>query len=79
MQGRTPYKDEKRKAVFEIMDKFPDANTRALARIVYRDLPEYFSDCEAARCYIRSYRGQHGIACRKTYTITKYYKNVPVA
>lgn len=74
--GRTPYLDAKRKAVFEQMDLFPDAPTKQLARIIYKQSPEFFLDLEACRTYVRRYRGQCGNASRDETKIRTYYKPI---
>lgn len=74
--GRTPYSDIKRKIVFEYMDNYPGIPSNTLARILYRDMPEYFRNKEAARSYIRRYRGTTGKWHRAMTKITKYYQNV---
>jgi hypothetical protein len=71
----TPYEIERRKLVVEYLNKYPDAPSRQLARMLNRDLPEYFSTIEYARGYIRQYRGTRGVRCRKNMSFTKYYKH----
>ena len=73
MEGRTPYYDLKRQIVFDLLDKFPDASTNMLAKIVHRDNPGFFKDREAARCYIRGYKGALGDKQRETYKVRKYF------
>lgn len=71
----TPYQIQRRKLVCEYLDKYPDAPTKQLARMLVRDLPEYFNDIEKARGYLRCYRGAMGAYIRKSIIFTKYYKN----
>jgi hypothetical protein len=71
----TPYQIERRKVIIKYLDKFPDAPTRLLARILVRDEPEYFKDIEYARDILRVYRGQQGPRGRKTMKFNKYFKH----
>lgn len=67
---------ERQKLVFKYLDKYPDVASKQLARMIYNAAPGYFKDVEAARGYIRYYRGRNGIKSRKEITITKYLKDV---
>lgn len=79
MEGRTPYWDIKRKVIFEHLEKFKDVPSNAVAKILFRDYPEYFKDKESARSVIRRYRGKSGIKDRSHVKITKYFQNVSMA
>lgn len=54
----------------ELIDEFPKAGTRTLARILYKRFPTAFMDVEDARNIIRCHRGEHGSATTtRTYEI----------
>ena len=72
----TPFQIERRKMMCIYMDKFPNASTRMLARIIYKEHPEFFNKFEHVRTMIREYRGSNGNYHRKAMRFTKYYKNV---
>ncbi len=76
MEGRTPYWDTKRKAVFEVLEQFPDSPTRQTARIIYNKYPEYFRDYEECRAYVRRYRGQSGGYHRDTIKEKRFFKPI---
>jgi hypothetical protein len=76
MPGNKPYFEIKRKAIFDILDKFPDTPSRTLAKILKRDNSELFKDIESARSSIRAYRGKNGKSQREGYRIIKYYQDV---
>lgn len=78
MSNNIPYLVIKRKVVFDLLDKFPDAPTRTLARILYKDNTCFFKDYEDARLIIRRYRGQNGASNRKDITFRKYFKEIKV-
>lgn len=69
-----PYQIERRKVIIKYLDRFPDAPTRLLARILVRNEPAYFKDIEFARDILRVYRGQHGARGRVTMKFNKYFK-----
>jgi hypothetical protein len=71
---KSPYFSLKRQIIFDLLDKFPDASTRVLAKIAYRDNPAFFKDIEDARSIIRVYRGQSGNKLREEIKMKKYYK-----
>jgi hypothetical protein len=74
MKGRTPYNDAKREFFLEYLKKYPDTSSRTLARMIYRDGPEFFKDEEAARQVVRRYRGKCGDYARKTIKLNQYYQ-----
>lgn len=76
MKGRTPYYDLKRKAVLDLLEKFPDTGSRTIAKILKRDNPEIFRDIEDARGFIRRYRGQSGKYHREAVKLNQYFKHV---
>lgn len=58
----------------EYLQKYPDAATRTLARMIFRDNPEIFNTYEAARSNIRFYRGATGEKKRKSLTDKTYLR-----
>lgn len=56
-----------RQVCTELLDKFPDAPTRTLASIAYRDNSKLWSSEESVRCYIRKMRGQVGASMKATH------------
>ena len=64
----------KRKVILDLLEKYPDTSTRALARIVIRDHSVFFKDYEEARVHLRIYKGQSGEKLRKAVKMRKYYK-----
>ena len=56
----TPYYIIKIKLVTDHLDKYPESGSLTIARILYRDYPEYFISVENARDLIRYRRGAHG-------------------
>ena len=48
------------KLLTDLLDKFPDVPTNQLARILYRDYPEFYNSKEHARSQIRYLRGTDG-------------------
>ena len=67
------YKDIKRKITFGVLEKYPDAPSNALAKMIYKNNPEFFTDKEHARTYIRLYRGKLGKIHRDGMQMRKYY------
>ena len=74
-RGNHAYQLIKRKVLFAALEKYKDAPSNAIAKILYRDSPKFFANKEQARTQIRIYRGTHGKHSRNTITTTKYYKN----
>jgi hypothetical protein len=74
--GRSPYLEEKRKILFAHLEKFPESGSHTVAKILYRDFPEFFTSREEARLCVRRYRGKAGNQHREVIRITKYYQNV---
>lgn len=70
----SPYRRERRKLIIGYLDRYPDAPSRTLARMIFRDIPEYFRDEEHARSMIRIYRGKSGSEIREKVKFNKYYK-----
>jgi hypothetical protein len=71
----TEYHRLRRNILFSYLDKYPDAPSRTLARMIFRDNPFYFHSIEDARKYVRVYRGTAGKLHRLTIRETKYYKH----
>jgi len=71
----TPYAKLKRSIVLDHLEKFPDAGSRTIARILFRDFPKLFLSEEEARTPVRMYRGVNGKHHRNVVKMTKYYKN----
>lgn len=49
----------------ELLTEFPEANSKTLARIAYRDNKEVFMDVESARGIVRYHRGAKGDESRE--------------
>lgn len=62
------------KIVNEHLDKYPDAGSNTIARILYRDYPDFFIDKENARTVIRIRRGASGERNRKVLKDRRYVK-----
>jgi len=78
-QGNHTYRLIKRKILFAALEKYgKDTPSNAIAKILYRDYPEFFTSKEMARGHIRLYRGKSGKDHRNTIVTTKYYKNEKV-
>ena len=50
----------------ELIDQFPTAYTRTLARILYKKYPTLYIDVEDARKTIRNHRGEGGATSKQT-------------
>ena len=74
--GLTEFYKIRQKIIFEYLDKYPDAPSNQLARMLYRDHPLVFPTQEMARRKIRYYRGKSGEHNRKHLATKKYLKNV---
>ena len=61
---------------YDILDEFPDATTRALARILYRDNPEVYNSTEHARSLLNAYRGTCGGRLRNRIKSNKHFKTM---
>ena len=59
---------------YDILDKFPDASTNALARILYRDNPKIYNSHDHARTLVRLYRGSTGNRLRNKIKANKHFK-----
>ena len=68
------YDDIRRKEAFKYFEKFANVPTRTLTRILMKDLPLFFNDWEAARRYVRYWRGQCGEKDRKKLSTKKFMK-----
>ena len=62
------------KIVTEYLEKFPDAQTLTLARLIYADNKEVFSDVESVRSRIRYHRGSTGVRDRKALKSEKFIR-----
>ena len=65
-----------RKLTIEALEKFPDAETRTIARYLFYNYPTVFLSIETARDKVRYFRGTAGNSNRKklkdkTYVIDK--------
>lgn len=76
MNYRSPYFQLRRKILFEHLDKYKDASSHSIARILVRDYPEYFKDREMARGLVRIYRGVSGKYHRERVKSNQYFKDV---
>jgi len=74
-RNHSPYQIIKRRAVLDLLEKYPNASIRSLARIAVAELPEYFNDIEQARSFIRTYTGSMGKKNRKNTKFKKYFRN----
>lgn len=54
------------------MEKYKDTSNRSLAKIMYRDYPEFFINTEYARSMIRLYKGKSGSTNKKRLRETKF-------
>lgn len=59
---RTPYHELRGKIINEHLDRFPDAGSLTIAKIIFRDYPEWFPNVEHVRSLIRLRRGKCGKA-----------------
>jgi len=75
-QVLNPYFEIRRKLITDLFDKFPELSIRGVARILWRDHPEFFNSPEHTRSTVRVLRGVNGKHNKKTYKFTKYYKDV---
>jgi len=71
--GQSPYHKIRRDIVLEYLENYKECPSRMIARIMFRNKPEFFKDVEAARKMVRIYRGQAGNRSRKLTRLTKYY------
>jgi hypothetical protein len=69
------YHKTKREVIFSYLDRFPDAASNCLARMIYKAEPILFASKEQVRSTIRTYRGAHGKHNREGVKMTKYYKH----
>ena len=60
--------------VFEALDKFPDTPTLTLAKLIYKDNKEIFTNVDVCRSMIRYYRGQAGNNNLKKLSTKEYVK-----
>ena len=74
--GLNPYMKLKQKIVFTYMDKFPEAPSNQIAKILFRDNPTIFRSSEQARRIIRYYRGKSGALNLRKLKTKKYLKDV---
>ena len=68
------FKEERRKIVFEVFDKYPDLPNLTTAKILFGKYPGFFADVESARRYVRRYRGKAGSGDREKLVIKKYFR-----
>jgi hypothetical protein len=65
---------QRNKIINEHLDKYPDAGSNTIARIIYRDYPEFFMGVEKVRSLIRYKRGANGKLSREQLTDRRYVK-----
>jgi hypothetical protein len=75
MYCRTHFHQLRSKLAFECFEKYKNTSTRAMSRILFNELPEYFSSVEAARTYVNFYRGTSGKYNRDYVKNKKFFKN----
>lgn len=68
------FKAKRREILFQIFDKYPNLSNRGTAILLCRDYPEYFSDVESARLYVRIYRGANGEKSRSEIINKQYFR-----
>jgi hypothetical protein len=51
---------EKGQITVDYLKKYPNTPTQTIAKLLMVDFPELFSNLEAARALVRTYRGEHG-------------------
>jgi hypothetical protein len=71
---KTAYTQLRVKTILDLLDKFPQASSRTLARIAYRDNHPLFKDEEDARGIIRYFRGASGGVNRNKLKNKKYVR-----
>ena len=76
MTSYAGYRSIKRKILFEHLEKYRDTPSRTIAKILYKDYPEFFESIEGARSVVRRYRGKHGKTNRNDIKYRKYYENL---
>lgn len=74
MDNNSPFYVQRRKIITDHLDKFPDAGSLTIAKIIYRDYSAYFQSIEHVRGSVRDFRGKHGDEKRKSLTNRKYVK-----
>lgn len=65
----------KQKIASDLLTKFPDAHTKTLARIAYRENKSVFTSLETARSAIRSLRGANGAHDLKHISVKEFTRN----
>ena len=65
------------KIIADYLDKYPEAGSHTIARILVRDYPEYFTSYDSARLAIRYRRGALGEQHRSNLKNRKYVKIQP--
>lgn len=61
-------------AAASLLKKFPNAHSKTIARILYKESPELYTDLEAARDAVRRLRGAHGEFNRARYRSKEFFK-----
>ena len=72
---KTPYRIIRNKLIFELLDKYPDASIRSIAKIFINQNGNQFGDFEEIRNRIRYWRGSNGNYNRKVISTKKYFKD----
>jgi hypothetical protein len=76
MNSNLPYYQDRTKIITDHLDRFPDAPSRTIAKIMFRDYPGYFKDSEDARSAIRYRKGSSGASRLKSLKDKKYVKQI---
>jgi hypothetical protein len=60
MKGMSDFDIIRRKALVEVLHKYPDMKTRTMARLLHAQHPEMFPSVEGTRSLIRTVRDTKG-------------------
>jgi len=63
----------KRNVILSYLERYQNASTRGIARMLRRDEPMLFVSVESARTSVRTYRGSNGKFKRKVTKINQYF------
>jgi hypothetical protein len=74
MDINLPFYVQRRKIITDHLDRFPDAGSLTIAKIIYRDYSAFFSSLEDIRGTIRYFRGTAGEERRRNLANKKYVK-----
>jgi hypothetical protein len=76
MDNNSPFYIQRRKIITDHLDKFPDAGSLTIAKIIFRDYKEYFNTVEDIRFMIRYRRGVTGKVRLSHLMDKKYVKQI---